>query len=59
MLQSHPKYQYSYSVEDPNTGDHKAQHEARDGDVVKGEYSLVQPDGSVRKVSYSADDHNG
>ncbi|XP_064071205.1 uncharacterized protein LOC113393290 [Vanessa tameamea] len=56
---SHPKYQYSYSVEDPHTGDHKAQHETRDGDVVKGGYSLLQPDGSFRKVSYSADDHNG
>ncbi|XP_050342372.1 cuticle protein 8-like [Nymphalis io] len=56
---SHPKYQYSYSVDDPHTGDHKSQHEIRDGDVVKGGYSLLQPDGSFRKVSYSADDHNG
>ncbi|XP_061378069.1 uncharacterized protein LOC116766024 isoform X2 [Danaus plexippus] len=56
---SHPKYQYSYSVADPHTGDHKSQHEVRDGDVVKGGYSLLQPDGSFRKVSYSADDHNG
>ncbi|KPJ09756.1 Cuticle protein 19 [Papilio machaon] len=56
---SHPQYQYSYSVEDPNTGDHKAQHETRDGDVVKGEYSLLQPDGTFRKVHYTADDRNG
>ncbi|CAG9138507.1 unnamed protein product [Plutella xylostella] len=56
---SHPKYKYSYSVEDPHTGDHKSQHESRDGDVVKGEYSLLQPDGSFRKVEYTADDHNG
>ncbi|KAF9405912.1 hypothetical protein HW555_013538 [Spodoptera exigua] len=53
------KYEFSYSVEDPHTGDHKSQHETRDGDVVKGEYSLLQPDGSVRKVEYTADDHNG
>lgn len=59
IFQSHPKYQYSYSVADPHTGDHKSQHEVRDGDVVKGGYSLLQPDGSFRKVSYSADDHNG
>lgn len=57
--QAHPKYDYSYSVSDPHTGDHKTQHEARDGDVVKGEYSLLQPDGSFRKVTYTADDHNG
>ncbi|XP_072940701.1 uncharacterized protein [Epargyreus clarus] len=52
-------YEFSYSVEDPHTGDHKSQHESRDGDVVRGEYSLVQPDGSVRKVEYTADDHTG
>ncbi|XP_063361304.1 cuticle protein 8-like [Cydia amplana] len=53
------KYEYAYSVEDPHTGDHKSHHETRDGDVVKGEYSLLQPDGSVRKVTYTADHHNG
>lgn len=37
----------------------KSQHETRDGDVVKGQYSLVEPDGSVRTVDYTADDHNG
>ncbi|XP_068630697.1 cuticle protein 7-like [Battus philenor] len=52
-------YEFSYSVEDPHTGDHKSQHETREGDVVKGEYSLLQPDGSVRRVEYSADDHSG
>ncbi|XP_050668996.1 cuticle protein 7-like [Leptidea sinapis] len=56
---AHPKYGYSYSVEDPHTGDHKSQHETRDGDVVKGEYSFLQPDGSFRKVTYTADHHNG
>ncbi|XP_061728737.1 cuticle protein 21-like [Cydia pomonella] len=53
------KYEYAYSVEDPHTGDHKSQHETRDGDVVKGEYTLLQPDGSIRKVTYTADHHNG
>ncbi|KAG6439023.1 hypothetical protein O3G_MSEX000418 [Manduca sexta] len=56
---AHPKYDFSYSVADPHTGDHKSQHESRDGDAVHGSYSLVQPDGSVRKVDYSADAHNG
>lgn len=59
FLQAHPKYAFAYSVADPHTGDHKSQHESRDGDVVHGYYSLVQPDGSVRKVEYTADDHNG
>ncbi|CAH1644412.1 unnamed protein product [Spodoptera littoralis] len=56
---AHPKYDFEYSVADPHTGDHKAQHESRDGDAVHGYYTLVQPDGSVRKVEYTADDHHG
>lgn len=58
-MQSYPKYQYNYGVADSHTGDVKSQHEVRDGDVVKGQYSLVEPDGSVRTVDYTADDHNG
>ncbi|XP_069354575.1 cuticle protein 8-like isoform X2 [Maniola hyperantus] len=56
---AYPKYDFAYSVADPHTGDHKSQHESRDGDAVHGYYSLLQPDGSVRKVEYTADDHNG
>ncbi|CAG9138486.1 unnamed protein product [Plutella xylostella] len=56
---AHPKYEYSYSVADSHTGDNKSQHESRDGDAVHGEYSLVEADGSVRTVHYSADAHSG
>ncbi|XP_017768723.1 PREDICTED: adult-specific cuticular protein ACP-20-like [Nicrophorus vespilloides] len=56
---AHPKYEFKYGVEDHHTGDQKSQMEVRDGDVVKGEYSVVQPDGTIRKVQYSADHHNG
>lgn len=41
------------------TGDVKSQSEHRDGGFVKGQYSLVEPDGSVRTVDYTADDVNG
>ncbi|KAF6207123.1 hypothetical protein GE061_018362 [Apolygus lucorum] len=44
---------------DALTGDSKSQHESRDGDVVQGSYSLVEPDGSVRTVDYTADPVNG
>lgn len=37
----------------------KSQQETRDGDVVKGQYSLVEPDGSIRTVDYAADDISG
>ncbi|KAL0840215.1 hypothetical protein ABMA28_015504 [Loxostege sticticalis] len=50
-----PKYAYEYKVEDPHTGDSKYQHETRDGDVVKGVYSLHEADGTVRIVEYTAD----
>ncbi|KRT85247.1 Insect cuticle protein, partial [Oryctes borbonicus] len=56
---AHPKYAFKYGVADPNTGDVKSQHETRDGDVVKGQYSLLEPDGSVRTVDYVADPVNG
>ncbi|CAK1604421.1 unnamed protein product [Parnassius mnemosyne] len=56
---SYPKYAFNYGVKDPHTGDVKSQQEERDGDVVKGSYSLVEPDGTTRTVHYSADDHNG
>jgi len=48
---AHPKYAYKYGVNDYHTGDIKSQHETRDGDVVKGSYTLVEPDGSIRTVS--------
>ncbi|KAJ2939707.1 hypothetical protein O0L34_g14426 [Tuta absoluta] len=54
-----PKYEFEYKVEDPHTHDQKSQHETREGDVVKGYYSLHEPDGTVRIVHYQADHKNG
>ncbi|GJQ86697.1 hypothetical protein Trydic_g14773 [Trypoxylus dichotomus] len=54
-----PKYTFKYGVNDYHTGDIKSQHETRDGDVVKGHYSLVEADGSVRTVEYRSDKHTG
>lgn len=48
----HPQYRYAYSVNDALTGDNKAQEEIRDGDIVKGYYTLLEADGTTRKVSY-------
>ncbi|XP_067013170.2 cuticle protein 7-like [Anabrus simplex] len=52
-------YSFSYGVQDAHTGDSKSQHETREGDVVQGSYSLVEPDGTRRTVDYTADPHNG
>ncbi|XP_073975204.1 uncharacterized protein [Rhodnius prolixus] len=54
-----PSYSFSYSVSDALTGDNKDQTETRNGDVVQGSYSLVEPDGSRRIVEYTADPVNG
>ncbi|XP_058053647.1 cuticle protein 8-like [Anopheles bellator] len=56
---AYPKYQFEYGVKDPVTGDHKSQWEMRDGDIVKGSYTLDEPDGTQRIVEYRADDVNG
>ncbi|XP_059052331.1 uncharacterized protein LOC131846931 [Achroia grisella] len=56
---AYPKYEFEYAVSDKKTGDHKHHHESRDGDRVHGEYGLIEPDGSLRKVQYDADDING
>jgi len=54
-----PQYQYAYNVQDSLTGDSKSHEETRDGDIVKGQYSLIEPDGSRRTVNYYADPVNG
>ena len=54
-----PQYSYAYDIQDALTGDSKSQQESRSGDVVQGSYSLVEPDGTVRTVDYTADPVNG
>ncbi|CAD7080741.1 unnamed protein product [Hermetia illucens] len=56
---AYPKYSFSYGVNDHHTGDEKQHWESRDGDSVKGGYSLKEADGTTRHVSYTADKHNG
>lgn len=48
-------YKFEYAVNDTKTHDVKSQKEERHGDVVTGEYSLLEPDGNVRTVKYKAD----
>ncbi|CAK1602731.1 unnamed protein product [Parnassius mnemosyne] len=50
---------FAYDVADPNTGDFKSQVETRVGGTVKGQYSLLDADGTKRTVDYAADDVNG
>lgn len=54
-----PQYSFTYDVQDPITGDSKAQYETRNGDIVQGSYSLIEADGTRRIVDYTADPING
>jgi hypothetical protein len=54
-----PQYSFSYGVQDQSTGDSKAQEETLVDGVIRGSYSLTEPDGTIRKVTYTADKING
>jgi hypothetical protein len=50
---------YSYGVQDPETGNAQTHRETRDGGEVVGEYKVLQADGVLRIVKYTADAKNG
>lgn len=52
-------YNFGYSVSDAVSGDAKTRQESRDGDVVRGSYSVADPDGRIRVVEYTADKEHG
>lgn len=54
-----PHYSFSYGVSDHHTGDNKQAEETLVNGVVHGSYSLQEPDGTIRKVTYTADKING
>ncbi|XP_061393095.1 larval cuticle protein A2B-like [Musca vetustissima] len=54
-----PQYSYNYDVHDPTTGDIKSQQETRTGDITKGAYSLIEPDGTRLIVQYTVDPVSG
>jgi len=56
---ANPHYSYTYSVADQLTGDNKSQSESRQGDVVTGQYSFIEADGTRRVVDYTSDPING
>ncbi|XP_044752106.1 cuticle protein-like [Coccinella septempunctata] len=54
-----PDYSFSYGVQDPVSGNSQIHEQSRDGDAVHGEYRVLQSDGIVRIVRYTADAENG
>lgn len=59
LPQAKPDYSFSYGVDNPNTGDSHGHSETRDGSTVTGEYTVMEPDGVLRRVQYTADPKNG
>merc|ERR1712106_1171903 len=53
------QYSFGYSITDSVTGDSKSRQESQEGDVVSGSYSVADPDGRIRTVTYTADDVHG
>jgi len=51
-----PSYTYSYQVADAEESTYIAQSESRDGALVTGEYSYVDPNGALVTVKYEADE---
>ncbi|CAH0385279.1 unnamed protein product [Bemisia tabaci] len=54
-----PQYHFRYYVQDANSGDYKTQEERRDGERVQGSYSVAEPNGDLRVVTYTADIKSG
>ncbi|CAD7004609.1 unnamed protein product [Ceratitis capitata] len=54
-----PAYEFAYGVEDAQARLLQNRQETRDGDAVRGSYSVVDPDGNLRVVKYTADHVNG
>jgi Insect cuticle protein len=46
-------------VHDDHTKDIHSHKESRKGDLTQGEYSLVEPDGTIRTVKYHVDGKSG
>ncbi|KAG8331178.1 hypothetical protein J6590_046503 [Homalodisca vitripennis] len=56
----HPKaYQFSYTVNNEENGDFKTHQETNDGKQVRGMYSVGEPNGDLRVVTYTADSAHG
>ncbi|XP_067646832.1 cuticle protein 19.8 [Eurosta solidaginis] len=52
-------YQFGFDVKDDEFTNYQNRKEVRDGDVIKGSYSVVDSDGFIRTVKYTADPKEG
>lgn len=55
LLQPNPQYQFSFDVKDDEYTNYHNRKEQREGDKISGSYSVVDSDGYIRTVTYTAD----
>lgn len=53
--QPNPQYQFSFDVRDDQFTNYQNRKEQREGDKISGSYSVVDSDGFIRTVKYTAD----
>ncbi|XP_075232870.1 cuticular protein 66D [Lycorma delicatula] len=54
-----PQYQFSFDIKDDESTNYHNRKETRDGDKISGSYSVVDSDGYIRTVTYTADPREG
>lgn len=59
FLQQNSSYQFGFDVKDDEFTNYQNRKEVRDGSVIKGSYSVVDSDGFIRTVKYTADPKEG
>lgn len=52
-------FNFAYAVNDPATANQQSHKATSDGDVTRGEYRVLLPDGRTQIVRYTADWRNG
>ena len=52
-------FDFAYAVKDEYSGNDFGHDETSDGEVTKGSYRVLLPDGRTKIVTYTADHHNG
>ena len=59
LNQPSPSYQFGFDVKDDEFTNYQNRKESREGNVIKGSYSVVDSDGFIRTVTYTADPKEG
>jgi hypothetical protein len=55
LFQPNPHYQFSFDVKDDEFTNYQNRKEQREGGKISGSYSVVDSDGFIRTVKYTAD----